>query len=99
MPIRKPEALAREEIDRQLGEAGWIVQDRRAANLSAGPGVAVREFPTASGPADYGLYVDGVAAGAVEAKPEGHTLSGVENQSARYSDGLPPGLPAYRKPL
>jgi len=37
----KPESLAREKIDRQLTDAGWIVQDRAAANLSAGPGVAV----------------------------------------------------------
>ncbi len=43
----KPESRAREEIDRQLTDAGWIVQDRVAAILSAGPGVAVIEFPLA----------------------------------------------------
>jgi type I restriction enzyme R subunit len=32
----------------------------------------------------------------VEAKPEGATLTGVEPQAARYSEGLPEGLPAYR---
>jgi type I restriction enzyme R subunit len=95
----KPESRAREEIDRQLSEAGWIVQDRAAANLSAGPGVAVREFPLKGGPVDYLLYLDGAAAGAVEAKKEGWTLSGVEAQSKRYSEGLPDALPAYRRPL
>ena len=95
----KPEVQAREEIDRQLTDAGWIVQDRAAANLSAGPGVAVREFPLKGGPVDYLLYVDGAAAGAVEAKKEGWTLSGVEAQSKRYSEGLPDALPAYRRPL
>ena len=95
----QPEARAREKIDRQLTDAGWIVQDRAAANLSAGPGVAVREFPLKGGPVDYLLYVDGAAAGAVEAKKEGWTLSGVEQQSKRYSEGLPDALPAYRRPI
>jgi type I restriction enzyme R subunit len=90
---------AREQIDRQLADAGWIVQDRGAANLTAGPGVAVREFPLKGGPVDYLLYVNGAAAGAVEAKKEGWTLSGVEAQSKRYSEGLPDALPAYRRPL
>lgn len=95
----QPEARAREKIDRQLTDAGWIVQDRAAANLSAGPGVAVREFPLKGGSVDCLLYVDGAAAGAVEAKKEGWTLSGVEAQSKRYSEGLPDALPAYRRPL
>ena len=95
----RPEARAREKIDRQLTDAGWIVQDRAAANLSAAPGVAVREFPLKGGPVDHLLYVDGAAAGAVEAKKEGWTLSGVEAQSKRYSEGLPDALPAYRRPL
>jgi type I restriction enzyme, R subunit len=95
----KPEARAREEIDRQLISAGWLIQDRMAANPHAAPGVAIREFPLKGGPVDYGLYVDGVVAGAVEAKKEGWTLSGVELQSQRYSEGLPHALPAYRRPL
>src|SRR5206468_2114364 len=51
------------------------------------------------GHADYLLYVDGQAAGAVEAKPEGTTLTGVEIQSGKYSDGLPSELPAWVRPL
>ena len=67
-------------------------------NLSAGA-VAVREFPLSKGFADYLLYVNGKIIGVVEAKPEGHTLTGVEVQSAKYTEGLPKGLPAWRVPL
>ena len=68
-------------------------------NLSAALGVAVREFPLKTGFADYLLYADGRAVGIVEAKPEGHTLTGVEVQSAKYAEGLPAELPHYRLPL
>ena len=40
------------------------------------------------------LYVNQKAAGVVEAKPEGSTLTGVEVQSDKYSTGLPDNLPA-----
>ncbi len=39
-----PEALARESIDRKLAQSGWQVQDRKALNLGAALGVAVREL-------------------------------------------------------
>lgn len=45
----KPEAQARERIDRALAAAGWRVQDRDEADLHAARGIAVREFPLASG--------------------------------------------------
>jgi type I restriction enzyme R subunit len=94
-----PEEKARQEIDRQLAACGWIVQDHKAMNIMAGPGVAVREFPLKTGYADYLLYVDGKVAGIIEAKPEGHTLTGVEVQSSKYTLGLPDAVPHYRKPL
>ena len=55
--------------------AGWVVQDRGTMDLSAGRGVAVREFKltTGHGFADYLLFVDGKAVGVLEAKPEGAT--------------------------
>jgi DNA invertase Pin-like site-specific DNA recombinase len=60
----------------------------------------VREFPMKSGFgfADYLLYLDRKALGAVEAKAEG-TLAGVEAQSAKYAAGLPDNLPAHSRPL
>ncbi|MGE0607909.1 MAG: DEAD/DEAH box helicase family protein [Pirellulales bacterium] len=94
-----PEQKSRQQIDRQLEQAGWIVQDYRQMNISAGLGVAVREFPLTTGDADYMLYADAKAIGVVEAKPKGHTLTGVETQSGKYLDGLPAGLPHHRLPL
>ncbi|MCS5696954.1 type I restriction endonuclease subunit R [Desulfofundulus thermocisternus] len=94
-----PEQKARKNIDRQLEQCGWLIQDFAEMNISAGLGVAVREFPLKNGFADYLLYVNGKAIGVIEAKPEGHTLVGVETQSAKYTDGLPEGLPNYRLPL
>lgn len=73
-----PEEKARQEIDRQLAACGWTVQDHKSMNLSAGSGLAVREFPLETGPVDYLLYAGGKVIGVVEAKPVGHTLTGVE---------------------
>lgn len=95
----KPEDKAREELDRQLSQCGWIVQDRREMNITAGFGVAVREFSLKTGAADYLLYADAKVIGVVEAKPEGYTLTGVEDQSSRYAVGLPGELPYYRLPI
>ncbi len=94
-----PEQESRQSIDRQLEQAGWIVQDFRQMNITAGRGVAVREYPLTTGFADYMLYADSKAIGVVEAKPEGHTLVGVETQSGKYLHGLPSFLPAHILPL
>jgi type I restriction enzyme R subunit len=95
-----PEQKARREIDADLAAAGWLVQDRDELDLTAGRGIAIREFVMKSGFgfADYLLYVDRKAVGAIEAKPEG-TLTGVEAQSAKYAAGLPDTLPAHKRPL
>ena len=95
------EARARVEIDRQLIACGWEVQSRDQMNLYASQGVAVREFimATGHGRADYLLFIEGKAAGAVEAKPSGTPLAGVEPQSAKYSAGLPKNLSALVAPL
>jgi len=88
----KPEEKARRDINRQLEATGWVVQSRDGANLGAARGIAVEEFPLTTGLADYMLFVDRRPIGVVEAKPAGMTLSGVEAQTARYSEGLPPLL-------
>lgn len=87
-----PEDLARSRIDAQLAAAGWIVQSRSAMNLGAGVGVAVREFQTKSGPADYALFVGRRLCGVVEAKAEGVTLSGFSDQAQRYINDMPDHL-------
>ena len=100
-----PEQQARSEIDRLLAAAGWSVQDYKSADLHASRGVALREFQLKDGygAADYLLYVDGKvdgkAAGVIEAKRKGATLTGVEIQSDRYTKGMPDGLPRWRDPL
>jgi len=95
------EQLARIDIDAMLTRAGWIVQNRDEINLSAGRGIAIREFPMAEGfgRADYILYVDQQPVGALEAKAAGHTLGGVAPQVNKYGEGLPSNLDAPIRPL
>ena len=95
----KPEEEARQKIDQMLEASGWTVQDLRRLNLGASLGVAVREFPLKSGTADYLLFVDRKAAGVVEAKPLGTTLSGVADQTGIYMAGVPDNLPHVQEPL
>jgi len=99
VPPQTPEGRARETIDALLEAAGWAVQDRARMNLGTAAGVAVREFPLATGAADYLLFVDRKAAGVVEAKPSGTTLSGVAEQSAKYLTGLADRVPHVGLPL
>src|SRR3954451_6615822 len=68
-------------------------------SIAADLAVAVRAFSLTTCPADYMLSADARAIGVVEAKPKGHTLTGVETQSGKYLDGLPAGLPNHRLPL
>src|SRR5438876_1248462 len=95
----KPEELARQKIDAMLALAGWVVQDRQRLNLYASRGVAIREFSVITGAADYLLFVNGDAVGIIEAKKEGETLTGVEEQSFKYRTAVPNNLPAARIPL
>ncbi|WP_216671197.1 DEAD/DEAH box helicase family protein [Mangrovicoccus sp. HB161399] len=56
-------------------------------DFSAGPGIAVREYQTDNGPADYVLFADRQPVGVVEAKPDswGEKLTTVEHQSSGYA--------------
>jgi type I restriction enzyme R subunit len=82
-----PETKARQQIDQKLEQAGWVIQDVKQLNLAAGMGVAVREYPTDTGPADYMLFVNRVACGVIEAKKDtaGENLTVAEAQTARYA--------------
>ena len=82
-----PEQAARDKIDEQLSNAGWIVQDNKKIDFSAGLGIAVREYQTDVGPADYILFVDKKPVGVVEAKSEdwGQRITTVEEQSGSYA--------------
>ena len=85
---KTPEQIAREAIDRRLNDAGWVIQDMNKINLSAALGVAIREFPTSTGPVDYALFVAGKPVGVVEAKKdtEAQNITVVEGQSFRYAN-------------
>ncbi len=94
-----PEQIARTKIDALLSAAGWVLQDRDQFNKNAALGVAVREFSLPAGPCDYLLFVDGKAAGVVEAKKTGVTLSGVAEQSEKYMAKLPDHLARWQDTL
>jgi len=99
MPL--PEERAREVVDAKLAESGWAVQSREKVNLSASPGVVVREFPLARGQgyADYLIFVNGKPVGAIEAKPEGYPVRSVEVQADAYTAHLPYSLTPPVSPL
>ena len=81
-----PEQRAREAIDEKLSQSGWVIQDVKTFNPTASLGIAVREFPTSTGPVDYTLFVEGKPVGVIEAKRSetGEDITTVEEQSARY---------------
>jgi len=83
-----PEQKARQNIDDMLSKAGWIGQDKDKVDFSAGRGLAVREYQTDVGPADYVLFVDRTPLGVIEAKKEeeGHRLTIHEEQAEDYAE-------------
>ena len=85
---QNPEQKARDIIDKQLIASGWVIQDKKKLNLAAGLGIAIREYQTDIGPADYVLFVDKKAVGIIEAKreEEGIHLTTVEEQSSLYAN-------------
>ena len=73
---QNPEQIARDKIDSLLETVGWRVQSSKRIDFNAGLGIAVREYQTDIGPADYVLFIDKKAVGVIEAKPEdwGHRI-------------------------
>ena len=84
----KPEDKARKAIDTKLEQSGWIIQDFLMINPMASLGIAVREYPTSTGPVDYALLIEGRPVGVIEAKKdnEGENITVVESQSGRYAN-------------
>ena len=82
-----PEQKARNHIDAMLERVGWQVQSKSKINFGASLGIAVREYLTSVGPADYVLFIDKKPVGVIEAKPEdwGQKITTVEEQSAGYA--------------
>ena len=84
---QNPEQIARDKIDSLLEQAGWKIQSKNKIDFSAGLGIAVREYQTDVGPADYVLFVNRKPVGIIEAKreEEGVNLTVVAEQSVRYA--------------
>jgi len=82
-----PEDKARVLIDQKLSAAGWIVVDKKEFNPGVALGIAVREFQTKTGPADYILFVNRTPIGVIEAKrdEEGENITTHERQTKRYA--------------
>lgn len=85
---QNPEQIARDKIDAALAESGWLLQDKTRINLATGKGIAVREYQTDIGPADYILFVDKKPVGVIEAKREEEAvhLTVHEEQSESYAN-------------
>ncbi len=84
---QNPEQIARDQIDRMLLNAEWVVQSKDNVDLHASKGVAVREYMTDAGPADYVLFVERKPVGVIEAKreDEGYHLLAAEDQAEGYA--------------
>jgi type I restriction enzyme R subunit len=83
-----PEQIARDKIDNLLIASGWAIQDKKHINLSKSLGIAVTEYQTESGPADYILFVEGKPVGIIEAKKEEEAvrMTSHEEQSLDYAE-------------
>ena len=84
---QNPEQIARDRIDEKLRLSGWVIQDKKKIDFSACTGIAVKEYMTDVGPADYVLFIDRKPIGVIEAKKEeeGQNISVVEEQSGNYA--------------
>jgi len=87
MPNQNPEQIARDRIDILLSKSGWKVQEKDAIDFSEGIGIAIKEYTTDIGPADYVLFVEQKPVGIIEAKreEEGHRLTVHEDQAEAYA--------------
>ncbi|MDE2342161.1 MAG: type I restriction-modification system endonuclease, partial [Betaproteobacteria bacterium] len=88
--IELDEATTRILIDDQLRAAGWTVDTtlfRHANGTRPAPGqaIAIAEWPTASGPVDYALFVEGRCVGVIEAKRGIADVPGRLGQAKRYA--------------
>jgi len=88
--IELDEAATRVLVDDALRAAGWTVDSgtlRHAAGArpQAGRAMAIAERPTASGPVDYALFLDGHCVGVIEAKRAAGDVPGHLGQARRYA--------------
>jgi type I restriction enzyme R subunit len=88
--VELDEATTRILIDDQLRAAGWIVDSvnlRYSAGTrpQAAQAIAISEWPTASGPVDYALFIEGCCVAVIEAKRGVKDVPGRLGQAKRYA--------------
>lgn len=91
--IHLDEAATRTIIDRQLRERGWEADSEglrytKGARPAKGRAMAIAEWPTASGPADYALFIGMQLVAVVEAKRRNKNVSAAIDQAERYAKGF-----------
>lgn len=84
------ETATRDLIDQQLRDWGWEadsvnLRHSKGTRPAKGRSMAIAEWPTKSGPADYALFVGERCLGIVEAKRYRKNVSAAIDQSERYS--------------
>jgi type I restriction enzyme R subunit len=89
------EAETRALIDQQLRDRSWDVdtatlRHSQGVRPAKGRNMAIAEWPTANGPADYAMFVGTMLIGVVEAKRRRKNVSAAIDQSERYSVGINP---------
>ena len=93
--VQLDEADTRKLIDQQLRQAGWeadsqVIKYNKGVRPTKGRNLAIAEWPTESGPADYVLFAGLMPIGVVEAKRKNVDVSGSLQQAKRYSRTFTP---------
>ena len=93
--LKLSESDTRRIIDEQLAAAGWIADSSgltyaRGARPQRGRNLAIAEWPTETGPADYVLFIGLQPVAVVEAKRKHLDVSAALQQAKRYARGFRP---------
>jgi type I restriction enzyme R subunit len=93
--ISLDEAETRALIDERLRERGWEADTKKLRHADGarpvrGKAMAIAEWPTRKGPADYALFVGTTCVGLVEAKRKRKNVQAAIDQSGRYAQGFAP---------
>lgn len=91
--IEMDEATTRVLIDDQLRAAGWeadsaVLRYGNGARPHPSKPIAIAEWPTATGPVDYALFIEARCVGVIEAKREVKDVPGRLGQAKRYAIGI-----------
>lgn len=91
--IELDEPATRALIDAQLRARGWEADTDqlrygKGARPAKGRNLAIAEWPTASGPADYALFVGVQCIGVVEAKRANKSACAAVGQAERYAQDI-----------